>query len=121
MRKHYSLCSILIIVLLIVSCGGSGGSGGSGVGSASNTGTATLTWIAPTQNADNTTLTDLAGYKVYYGYSGTGHYDYVVDVGNVTTFKLSSLPAGYCVFVVRAYNLAGVESDLSSEQSKTIN
>jgi len=28
---------------------------------------ATVSWIPPTTNTDGTALTDLAGYKVYYG------------------------------------------------------
>jgi hypothetical protein len=60
-----------IISLSLFSCGG-GGDGGST--SSSNTHnnppsgtTATLTWDAPTTNADGTPLTDLAGYRIYYG------------------------------------------------------
>ncbi|MDH3432879.1 MAG: putative Ig domain-containing protein, partial [Gammaproteobacteria bacterium] len=30
-------------------------------------GSVTLSWIAPTQNEDGTALTDLAGYKIYWG------------------------------------------------------
>ena len=34
-------------------------------------GSATLDWTPVTQNTDGTVLTDLAGYKVYYGTSRT--------------------------------------------------
>ena len=44
-------------------------------------GTATPSWDAPTTNADGTPLTDLAGYKVYYGPS-SGNYSQAIDVGN---------------------------------------
>src|SRR5438309_11629995 len=30
-------------------------------------GTATLSWLAPTTNTDGAALTDLAGYVIYYG------------------------------------------------------
>src|SRR5690606_15761687 len=30
---------------------------------------ATLSWVAPTQNTDGTTLTNLAGYRIHYGSS----------------------------------------------------
>ena len=32
-------------------------------------GTATISWIPPTQNTDGSALTDLAGYRIYYGTS----------------------------------------------------
>ena len=108
----------VLIVVLMASCSGGGGGG---VMPPTATGSATLTWKAPTQNADNSQLVDLQGYKVYYS-DVPGHYDYVVDVGNVTTYTLTNFPARsrYWYFVVRAYNQAGVESDLSNEQSKFI-
>ncbi len=34
-----------------------------------STGSVTLSWYPPTQNADGSPLTDLAGYRVYYGHS----------------------------------------------------
>jgi hypothetical protein len=124
MRKPYVCISLLFAVFIFVaSCGGGSGSSG-GAGSRNSSGaSATLTWTAPSQNIDNTQLTDLRGYKVYYG-DFPGHYDYVIDVGNVTTttIQLNNLPTGRLYFfAVRAYNLAGVESDFSSELSKMIN
>src|SRR4030042_1896878 len=41
----------------------------------------TLSWDAPTTNADGTPLTDLAGYKVYYG-TASGTYGTPINVGN---------------------------------------
>src|SRR5262249_30447454 len=49
-------------------------------------GTATLSWNAPTTNADGTALADLAGYKISYGFA-PGNYSTTVDVGNVTTYQ----------------------------------
>ena len=42
-------------------------------------GTATLTWDPPTTNVDSTPLTDLAGYKLYYG-SASGSYIVTIDI-----------------------------------------
>ena len=84
-------------------------------------GTATLYWTAPTKNSDGSALTDLAGYKVYYG-TASGSYSQSIDVGKVTTYEVTNLPNGFTYyFVVTAYNQAGVESGPSNERKKAIN
>jgi hypothetical protein len=73
----------------------------------------TLAWNANTEP-------DLAGYKLYYGLS-SGSYQLSVDVGNVTSYTLSSLLEGRIYyFVVTAYNLSLNESGFSNEVSKAI-
>jgi hypothetical protein len=47
-----------------------------------------LTWTAPTTHADDIPLTDLAGYRVYYG-QRSGNLTQNVDVGNQMTYLLS--------------------------------
>ena len=42
-------------------------------------GTATLTWDPPTTNVDATPLTDLGGYKLYYG-TASGNYTINVNI-----------------------------------------
>ena len=108
--------------------GGSGGGTGGGTGTAGGGGgvaatSALLTWDPPTKNADDagTPLTDLAGYKVKRGtVSGTYTAAAPIDVGNVLTYTVSSLPAGTHYFVVTAYDTSGNESVASNEGSKTI-
>ena len=79
---------------------------------------ATLTWNAPTTNSDGTPLTDLAGYKVYYG-TASGNYAQTVDVGNVTTSVVSNLTDGATYyFAVTSYDASGGESGYSNEVSK---
>lgn len=80
---------------------------------------ATLSWAAPTTNADGTALTDLAGFSIYYGPS-SGYYTNVVDVGNVTSYTLEDLPPGTLFITVTAYDTDGNESDYSNEMSKEI-
>ena len=59
-----SITLLTILSLSIFSCwGGGGGSSRSGTGNGSSH-SATLTWDAPTTNADGTPLTDLEGYAV---------------------------------------------------------
>ena len=83
-------------------------------------GQATLSWVAPSTNEDGTPLTDLAGYKIYYG-TASGIYTQNVDTGNVTTYTFNSLSDGQTYyFVATAYNLARFESSYSNEISKII-
>lgn len=63
----------------------------------------TLSWDAPTTNEDDTSLEDLAGYKVYYGIESR-KYKVSYDVKNRT----------YC-FVVIAYDTSKNESEYSNE------
>jgi len=78
----------------------------------------TMSWAAPTTNADGTPATGLSGYKVYIG-SSSRNYQQRIDVGNVTSYTNSSLSDGSTYyFAVTAYNASGVESAYSSELSK---
>jgi hypothetical protein len=79
----------------------------------------TLSWDAPTTNADGTPLSDLAGYRLYWGTSSRS-YSRQVDVGKVTTYTLSSLTTGKYYFGVTAYDFSGNESDYSGEVSTTV-
>jgi hypothetical protein len=78
---------------------------------------ATVFWDAPTENADGTPLSDLEGYRVYYGTS-TLDYSQNIDVGNVTMYMISDLvPEVTYYFAVTAYDTSGNESDFSNEVS----
>ncbi|NOZ69431.1 MAG: hypothetical protein GXP46_09380, partial [Deferribacteres bacterium] len=85
-------------------------------------GDVTLTWTPPTTNADGTPLTDLAGFKVYYG-TASGNYSQVIDVNdpNQTQYQVTGLTNGQTYyFAVTAYDTSGNESDYSNEYAKTI-
>ncbi|MFO1393220.1 MAG: putative Ig domain-containing protein [Steroidobacteraceae bacterium] len=84
-------------------------------------GSATLSWVAPTQNADGSALTNLAGYKVRYGQS-TGAMTQTVDIASpsITTATIQNLTAGTWYFSVAAYTNTGVESPPAGPVSKTI-
>jgi hypothetical protein len=84
-------------------------------------GSATLSWQPPTQNADGSPLTNLAGYKIRYG-TTSNSLDNAVQVASpgVTSAVIENLTAATWYFAVVAYNTAGVESDLSSLAQKTI-
>jgi len=80
----------------------------------------TLSWTAPTTNEDGTPLTDLGGYRLYYG-SISGAYGTITDVGNVLTYQQQMGNAeGTTMFaVVTAYDTSGNESLPSNEVSLT--
>ncbi|HXX57181.1 MAG TPA: fibronectin type III domain-containing protein [Thermodesulfovibrionales bacterium] len=79
----------------------------------------TLSWVAPTTNDDGTSLTDLAGYKVYYG-TVSRNYPQVADVKSVTSYTVPNLADGTTYyFAVSAYDATGNESGYSNEVSKT--
>ena len=122
MRKN--LISFLIFqflfaltILTLTGCGVDGEENITGTDSGDNF--ATLTWDPPTTNTDGTSLTDLAGYKVYYG-TTSGNYTASTDVGNVTTYTVSDLPPQVYYFAITAYDTVGNESDYSNEAYKTI-
>jgi hypothetical protein len=84
------------------------------------TGSATLSWVAPTQNTDGSALTNLSGYRIYYGTSAAS-LPQSVDIPNVgiQTYMLGNLSPATWYFAVRAV-AGGVESDISNVASKTI-
>jgi hypothetical protein len=73
------------------------------------------------QNTDGSALTNLAGYRIYYG-TNANSLTQTVNIGTVgvTTHMVNSLSAGTWYFAIRSYNASGVESDLSNVASKTI-
>lgn len=112
--------AFLFISFSLFSCGGCGGGGSSsnsnGNGSSHS---ATLTWDPPNINIDGTPLTDLAGYKIYYG-TTSGNYTEVKDVGNVITYKVGGLQPGTYYFAVTVYDNSRNEGGYSNEVGKTI-
>ena len=84
-------------------------------------GAVTLSWDAPTENANGSALMDLAGYKVHYG-SASKDYSDTIEVTNpgLTTYVVQNLPAGTYYFAISTYNSMGVESSLSGEVSTQV-
>jgi hypothetical protein len=88
---------------------------------AATSGSAALSWIAPTENTDGSPITDLAGYHIYYGTSADALTTTVtVNGGSSTTYTVSGLSPGTYYFSVVAYNAEGVDSADSNLESKTI-
>jgi len=85
------------------------------------TGTAALTWSLPTQNTDGSSLTDLAGFKIYHGTSATSLTDIVQLQGaTTTTYTFSGLVSGTHYFAITSLNSASVESPMTAVASKAI-
>ena len=84
-------------------------------------GSATLSWVPPTQNADGTALTTLAGYRIYYG-TNPSNLTTSIQLANpgITSYVVGNLASGTYYFAITAYNAAGTESALSAEGSKTL-
>ncbi len=86
------------------------------------TGSATLSWVAPTQNSDGTPLTNLAGYNIYYG-TDSAALTQTVQVTNpaALSYAITGLAKGTTwYFAVTSYTTAGQESARSQLSSKTI-
>ena len=86
-----------------------------------STASASLAWSAPTENEDGSPLTDLAGYRIYYGTSASD-LSKRVDVGNpaTTSTVVQNLTPGTWYFAISAYTQTGVESSHSQVASKVI-
>ena len=86
------------------------------------TASTTLSWTAPTQNEDGSTLTDLAGYKIFYGTS-PGNYSEEIRIDNpsVTVYVVDNLTPDTYYFAAKAFNAAGVDSRYSGEAVKIVN
>lgn len=88
---------------------------------ASAPGTATLNWTPPTLRANNTTLTDLAGYRIAYGTSSTVMHDSVnLPNPGLSSYVLQNLAPGTYHFVIRAFDSTGNESPLSNVITATV-
>ncbi|MEY4933630.1 MAG: hypothetical protein RLZZ403_1950 [Pseudomonadota bacterium] len=84
------------------------------------TGSATLSWVAPTLNTDGTALTGLTGYRIYFGTNATALTQWI-DVPNasVSTYVLGNLSPATWYFAVKAM-ANGVESNFSNIATKTV-
>ncbi len=85
------------------------------------TGSAALSWTAPTARTDGSPLTNLAGYTVSYGRM-SGIYDYQIDINNpgILTYVVENLVSGDWYFALAAYDSQGLKSDRSNEVIRNI-
>jgi hypothetical protein len=86
-----------------------------------STGRATLSWTAPTENTDGSTLSNLSGYRIRYGTSATTlTQTIVISNASVTTYVVEDLAPATWFFAVTAVTSSGAESTHSNVASKQI-
>ena len=124
-KISHSLLLAATILFAAVGCAGEGGADPS----ASNSGPSglvptTLSWQKPTTNDDGSSMTDLAGFQIYYSDETpvtTANSESIPILNpNQTSYVMWDLPPGTYHFTVTAVNLQGGESSMSNEATKTI-
>ena len=124
MRRTLVLLGVWIAIALLSGCDDPGppsatANAPSSLGTDSRA--APLSWEAPTANTNGPALTDLSGYRIYYG-SSPQDLSQSVQVGNVglETYVIDNLEPGTWYFAVMAVASNGGESALSDIVAKTI-
>ena len=84
-------------------------------------GAATVEWLAPQTATDGSTLTNLAGYRIYYG-TDVSRMTHKIEVKNagVLTYMIEGLTPATYYFAVTALNVHGQESARSNAGRKII-
>jgi hypothetical protein len=112
------------LLLAITGCDGGSyaDSGDRGLSHSDSTSqTAIVSWTPPVQRTDGSALTDLAGYRVYYG-KGLNSLTQIIDITNAgqTSQFIDNLDTGTWYFAVTAYTMDGLESEMSNLGAKRI-
>jgi hypothetical protein len=88
----------------------------------SSSGVATLSWTPPTRNTDGSSLTNLSGYRIYYGTSsGSLTKTISINSAGISSYVVSDLAPATYYFAITALNSSGAESARSSVASKRVN
>jgi hypothetical protein len=85
-----------------------------------STGSATVNWTPPTTNTDGSSLTNLAGYHIYYGTSSSNLSQSATVGAGISSYMVDNLSPGTWYFSVKSYTSDGTESDSSNVASKAI-
>jgi hypothetical protein len=90
-------------------------------GGNSSSGSATVSWRAPTERTDNSALTNLAGHRIQYGLSsGTFNKQVTINNPSVDVYVVENLSSGTWKFRIRAFDATGQLSNASVTGIKTI-
>ena len=112
------LTAVLMIVIGLATTGCGEVASVDGMVTGGGTNSLMLNWTAPITNEDGSVLTDLAGYKLYYG-TQPGQYSQVITVGDYTSAEIGDLESGTYYLTVTAYDIYGNESNFSNEIDHT--
>jgi hypothetical protein len=86
-----------------------------------SSGAATLTWVPPTQNTNGTVLTNLSGYRIYYGTSPSAlNQTVTLNNAGLTAYVVQNLAPATYYFALKALTSSGAESAMSQTASKTV-
>ncbi len=87
----------------------------------SSPGTATLDWLPPLTTTDGAGLTNLAGYRIYYGTDVTKMTQRIeVDNPGMATYVIEGLTPATYYFAVTAVDANGAESARSNAGRKDV-
>ena len=82
---------------------------------------ATVSWSVPLLNTDGTSLTDISGYRIYYGTSADDlSQSILISAPGITNHVVSGLAPGTYYIAVVTLNSMGIASDLSTPASATV-
>lgn len=113
---RFNYIPVIILLLPLTACNSGGGD--SSPETAPGLNGAYLSWMAPSEREDGTglSLTEIAGYRVYYG-ENPGEYTDSVDINDQSMMQmtLDTIPSGTYYIAVTAIDTEGHESVLSSE------
>ena len=88
---------------------------------ATSTGSAMLSWTPPTQNTNGTPLTNLSGYRLYWGTSQSNLTNSVTLTNpGLSSYVVDQLTPATWYFALTAVNSAGSESAYSNVASKQV-
>jgi hypothetical protein len=84
-------------------------------------GAATVTWLPPTTNTDGSVLTNLSGYRIYYGTSSSA-LNKTVTLNNpgLSAFVVQNLSPATYYFAIKTLTSSGGESAMSKIASTTV-
>jgi hypothetical protein len=96
--------------------GGSGASGNVDPPAPGGEKSVTLNWSPPAMNTDGSPLTDLSGYKVFYGTASRQYFTPLpVPDPHVASTVIDGLAPGHWYFSIKSVSASGAESDYSGE------
>ena len=84
-------------------------------------GSATLSWLPPTESVDGSPIGELSGYRLLYGQS-SGDYTQTVAINNpgITRYMIEGLTSGEWFFAIQTIDAGGLVSLPSAEARTTI-